>query len=99
MFGDPLKTMKFRTFKVKNTKKGGGQSGDFRLITTQSGHKFFLPVCIYQQNAKPNRFDIKPGYRWDGVDRSNNYEQRWFNKANKIEGQKHEYKQWAQEDM
>ena len=32
--------------------------------------------------APPNRFNIPPGYRWDGVVRGTEYEKRWFEKSN-----------------
>jgi len=38
------------------------------------------PTSIYQ--VPSNRFDIGAGYRWDGVVRGTNYEQRWFERQN-----------------
>ena len=55
---------------------------------------------IYRGPAdRPNRFGILPGYRWDGVDRSNGFEKKYFETLNKgIAIQEDAYK-WSVSDM
>lgn len=38
---------------------------------------------LYRGSYAPNRYGIRPGHRWDGVDRGTQFEKEWFASRNK----------------
>jgi pre-mRNA-splicing factor CWC26 len=53
---------------------------------------------LYQGAFQPNRYGIRPGHRWDGVDRGNGFEAKWFEaRNNKKDVERLEY-QWQQDE-
>ncbi|KAF9428350.1 hypothetical protein BGZ94_002691 [Podila epigama] len=54
---------------------------------------------LYQGNFPPNRYNIRPGYRWDGVDRSNGFEKDFFLRMNNKKHLAQEAHMWSTEDM
>jgi len=53
----------------------------------------------YTGFCPPNRFGIRPGYEWDGVDRSNHYEANLYTLINERGAQEEIALKYAQEDM
>ncbi len=49
--------------------------------------------------APPNRYGLQPGSRWDGVDRSNGFEKRYYDSINAKKARDEAAYKWSVEDM
>lgn len=53
------------------------------FLATKMQEKSVSGKPLYKGAAMPNRYAIRPGHRWDGVDRGNGFEKEYFAAQNK----------------
>ncbi|TKA80351.1 hypothetical protein B0A49_03090 [Cryomyces minteri] len=54
-----------------------------QFLTKKKAGKSVTGKPLYKGAAAPNRYGIRPGHRWDGVDRGNGFEMEYFTAQNR----------------
>lgn len=53
---------------------------------------------VYEGGFAPNRHGVRPGWRWDGVDRGNGFERKWFEARSKKQGREQMEYEWQMDE-
>ena len=69
-----------------------------RFLEKKKAGKSVSGRPLYKGPAEPNRYGIRPGYRWDGVDRSTGFEKEYFKARNRRENLKNLDYAWQMDE-
>lgn len=88
--GDPMAMHEWKKQQERLSKQTGVDGDDGAMLQK--------PVYKGPQ-PKPNRYNIRPGYRWDGIDRGNGFEDRVLEMLHSKGRKKEEAYKWSAADM
>ena len=91
--GDPMAEYFARKKEKDDSVKARTESSSGREVLVVAKPIYKGPV------GAPNRFRIRPGYRWDGIDRGNKYEHKILTKSNDRTALKEDEYRWSVSDM
>jgi hypothetical protein len=74
-------------------------SSSSAAASTAVGHTKRSKPLYSGPTPPPNRFNIRPGYRWDAIDRGNGYETTLLKKMSDRNSLKEDEHRWAVSDM
>uniref|UniRef100_A0A7S1KU40 BUD13 homolog n=1 Tax=Percolomonas cosmopolitus TaxID=63605 RepID=A0A7S1KU40_9EUKA len=86
-FEDPM-TNYGKGKKRKRSDQGERGTGSHQDEAHPLSRAFKIP--FFRGHFPTNRFEIRPGFRWDGVDRSNGFERRFFSMLSEAETEEKE---------
>jgi pre-mRNA-splicing factor CWC26 len=70
---------------LNDEQKGAGRWNDpaAGFLRKKKAGRSVTGKPLYQGGFQPNRYGIRPGHRWDGVNRGNGFETEWFKSRNR----------------
>lgn len=90
--GDPMAQHAWQKQREESAKRpSGGKGSAAALVPTRPMYKGPQP--------KPNRHGLRPGYRWDGIDRGNGFEDKVLEMLHSKGRKKEEAYKWSSADM
>ena len=68
---------------LKEQERWNDPAAQFLSKSSGKGAKGVKGKKTYLGAFEPNRYGVRPGHRWDGVDRSIGFEKKWFEARNR----------------